>query len=255
VTTSNDLSRLFEAERAVRPPPQALEHGLSRLLSDVAQQVAPVSVGTGSLKLGWSFVSKWLVGGFVVGLAGAGAASQIGAPQKLAAAPTQASVARGTRVEASALAPTAPPALAAPPALTAPPASPVAAPPEPQLHEPAQARSERPAPSTAPASSDGATTFDAELRLISAAKRELDQGRPQLAAAWLSEHAARFPAGIFALDREAMRILVRCSQAKDPSLAQAFAEQHADSPMVGRLLRACTPAEPSASASTVDFPK
>jgi hypothetical protein len=245
VKTIDHLSRLFEAERAVRPPPQALEHGLSRLLSDVAQQVAPLSVATGSLKLGASFVSKWLVGGFVVGLAGAGAASQIWAPPVVAAAPAPAvtSVAQASRGEPATPAPAGShPTLALP--------TPAAEP-----GEQVRARNDRPMSSPAPAPSGRATTFDAELRLISAAKRELDKGRPHLAMAWLSEHAEHFPAGIFALDREALRILVRCRQGRDPSLARAFAERHPDSPMVDRLLRACTPAAPDGSPSAVDFPK
>jgi hypothetical protein len=118
-----------------------------------------------------------------------------------------------------------------------------------------RAHNDPPVSSPAPAPSERTTTFDAELQLISAAKSELDKGRPHLAAAWLSEHAERFPAGIFSLDREALRILVRCRQGKDPKLARAFAEQHPDSPMVDRLLRACTPAEPNGSRSAVDFPK
>jgi hypothetical protein len=243
--TSDDLSRLFEAERAVRPPPQALEQGLSRLLTDVAQQVAPLSVATGSLKLGVSAVSKWLIGGFVVGLAGAGAASQIWAPQVVATASVPvASVAPGARVEA----PPRAPAVA--------PEPPPQATPEPEPMAASTTRGARPIPSTAPATSNSAGTFDAELQLITAAKGELDQGRPQLAAAWLSEHAERFPTGVFALDREALRILVRCAQLKDPALAQAFATRHPSSPMVERLLRACTRAEPAgAPSSAVDFPK
>jgi hypothetical protein len=246
VKTIDDLSRLFEAERAVQPPPQAVEHGLSRLLSDLAQQVAPLSVATGSLKLGASFfVSKWLVGGFVVGLAGAGAASQIWAPQAVAGAPTHAvtTVAPTPRLE-----PATPVLAASPPSLALPT-------PEPESSEPVRGRNDPPMSSPAPASSQRTTTFDAELRLISAAKSELDKGRPHLAAAWLSEHAESFPAGIFALDREALRILVRCRQARDPQLARVFAERHPDSQMVDRLLRACTPAEPDGSPSAVDFPK
>jgi len=34
-----------------------------------------------------------------------------------------------------------------------------------------------------------------------------------------------------------------------------FARQHPSSPMLGRLLRACTPLEPAVSPSAVDFPK
>jgi len=48
---------------------------------------------------------------------------------------------------------------------------------------------------------------------------------------------------------------VRCSQGKDPILARTFARQHPSSPMLGRLLRACTPLEPAVSPSAVDFPK
>jgi hypothetical protein len=244
--TSDDLSRLFEAERAVRPPPQALEQGLSRLLSDVAQQVAPLSVATGSLKLGTAAVSKWLIGGFVVGLAGAGAASQIGAPQVVATGSLSlATEAHAAHVEAPQRGPAQAPEL--PPSATPEP--------EPEPMTASTTRNQRPIPSAAPATSAGAGTFDAELELITAAKAELDKGRPQLAAAWLSEHAERFPTGVFALDREALRILVRCAESKNPAIAQAFAARHPSSPMVERLLRACTRADPAAAPSAVDFPK
>jgi hypothetical protein len=93
-----------------------------------------------------------------------------------------------------------------------------------------------------------------ELRLIAAAKRELELHHPQLASAWLSEHAARFPGGTFATDREALRVLVRCSQRREPQLAEQFAATHPSSPVVERLLRACSPVSTSASAN-VDFPK
>lgn len=241
---NDDLSGLFEAERAVRPPPQALEQGLSRFLSDVAQQVAPLSVATGSLKLGASFASKWLVGGFVVGLAGAGAASQVWAPPMVASASVPvASVTPAASAEARLPEPANTPVL------------PTSTTPKPEPAPAATARSARPLPSTLPATSKSANTFDAELQLITAAKSELDQGRPQLAAAWLAEHAERFPTGIFALDREALRILVRCGQVKDPKLAQAFAARHPSSPMVERLLRACTPPPTAGAASAADFPK
>ena len=240
--TFEDLSGLFEAERAVQPPPQALEQGLSRLLVDVAQQVAPLSVSAGSLKLGASFVSKWVVGGFVVGLAGAGAASQIVAPSiEASASAPRASVTATAQIAARLPEPTLAPELPALPAS------------KPEPAPVSTARSASPLPSSAPEPSNSAGTFDAELQLITAAKLELDQGRPQRAAAWLAEHAERFPNGIFALDREALRILVRCGQVKDPKVAQAFAARHPSSPMVDRLLRACTPS--TGAPSAVDFPK
>jgi hypothetical protein len=96
-----------------------------------------------------------------------------------------------------------------------------------------------PATIAKPIDTAGTATFDAELRLIAAAKRELDQGRPQLATGWLDEHAQRFPSGVFAVDREALRILCACRQEENPALAQAFAAHHPGSPMRERLLRAC----------------
>ena len=243
--TSDPLSRLFEAERAVQPPPHALEHGVARLLGDLAQQVAPLPVATGSLKLGVSLVSKWLVVGFVVGVGGAGAASQIWTPEAVAVAapqPPSSSMPLTARVKPA-------------PAPAEAPAAPVDAP-----TEATRAVSVRPDPAAAsavpaPVAANSAATFDAELRLITAAKSELDKGRPQLAAAWLAEHAQRFPNGVFAPDRDAMRILARCQQRQDPAVAREFAERHPGSPMVERLLRACTPAEASPAPAAVDFPK
>jgi hypothetical protein len=239
--TGDSLSRLFDAERAVQPPPHALEQGVSRLLTDLAQHVAPLPVATGSLKLGVSLVSKWLVVGFVVGVGGAGAASQVWAPEAVAAVPAPSSSA----LHAARVGPLPAPAepLVVPAEVPTEPAPAVA------VH------SERPAASVVEAPTENATTFDAELRLITAAKSEIDKGRPQLAAAWLSEHAERFPGGVFSLERDALRILVRCSQSKDPSAARAFAERHPASPMVDRLLRACTPQEPAAAPSAVEFPQ
>ena len=98
--------------------------------------------------------------------------------------------------------------------------------------------------------------LDAELRLITAAKSELDRGRPHLATAWLDDHARRFPGGVFATDREALRVLVSCSQSRNLALAEAFAARHPGSAMVERLLRACGKLEPaSPKASSSDFPK
>jgi hypothetical protein len=90
------------------------------------------------------------------------------------------------------------------------------------------------------------------MRLIASAKRELERGERQLAAAWLTEHAARFPSGVFATEREALRVLARCAERKDPRLAERFAASHPSSPLAERLLRACST---TARASAVDFPK
>jgi hypothetical protein len=96
------------------------------------------------------------------------------------------------------------------------------------------------APSSAVTSAASATTFDAELKLISLAKGELDARRFRQARAWLGEHAERFPNGVFAVEREALRVLADCEQGpKNEELARAFAARHPGSPLVERLERAC----------------
>jgi hypothetical protein len=233
MTTADDLSRLFDAERAVRPPNDGLERGLSRLLTDVAQRVAPLPIATGSLRLGLSLVSKWLLLGFVVGLAGAGAASQIWAPSATAA---PSALARGTAATATRTV-DQPPGIAPQPPL-------------PETPTEAPVRPGRQGYATSPmASTEGVSTFDEELRLISHARSELERGHPPAATAWLAEHAQRFPRGVFALEREALQILVSCSRKRQLQLAQAFAAQHPSSPMVERLLRACGNHEPAARSN------
>lgn len=219
---ADELSRLFDAERVVRPPIDGMERGLSRLLADVAEHAAPLPIATGSLKLGLSTVSKWMIGGFVLGLLGAGAASQIWSPSA-AAPPSRHAI--STFATASA----AVPATGAPIALAV----------EPTKLAEVPVRGAARLAASAPASAADATTFDEELRLISAAKSELERGHASSASAWLGEHAQRFPNGVFALDREALEILVACSKQKQLVLAQAFVAKHPKSPMVARLLRAC----------------
>lgn len=237
MTSVDELSRLFEAERAAQPPVDAMERGLSRLLTDVAAHTAPLAVATGSLRLGLSVASKWLFAGFLAGLAGAGAASQYWST-------TESSASSAARPAHGAVAEDAPKVAAA---STEAAAMPRANPPE--LAARIAGRSSSAPP---PAALEGATTFDEELRLIAAAKRELERGQGRLAAAWLTEHSQRFPNGVFAQEREALGILAACSTRRQPDLAQAFATKHPQSAMVPRLLRACSPHEASAP-SAVDF--
>jgi hypothetical protein len=219
---TNDLTRLLAAERAVMPPAQAAEAGLERLLTALAAHAAPLPVAVGSLKLGGSLVAKWIGVGFAVGIVGAGTAAQVWAPPSPVAAPSAALVAPATGSaslpafgEAPVAVPSAEPEAPMPQVASAPPSS----------------RAEA-APSASP-------TFDEELRLITRAKQELDAGRPHLAQVWLDEHQQRFPGGVFALDREGLSILTRCSQRQNPALARDFAARHPGSPMVGQLQRKC----------------
>ncbi len=223
---ADELSQLFAAERAVRPPATTVERGLTRLLSDVAQ-AAPLPAVAGALKLTAFGVSKWVLAGFVVGMGGSGVALRASTESVPVSQPVSA------------------PRTATPVAATLP----IVAPEITHLPEPG------PAPSFAAASlragpatrlAAGATVvksepvpFDAELRLITAAKAELDAGRAHLANVWLNEHAVRFPRGVFSTDRDALRVLARCVEHRDESSARAFVAQHPGSPMIPRLLRAC----------------
>jgi hypothetical protein len=220
-----DLSRLFEAERAVRPSAGAAERGLARLLSDVAINAAPASVVATAAKLSWAGVTKWIVAGAVVGVAGSGTLAYTVANSTSTPAPGSAAVPAAT-VTAEPIA-TSRPAASAPSVANAVPAAPTVV------------RRAGSVPLPQPVLSAGAGSFDAELRLIQRAKTELDQHRPAQAAAWLAEHAQRFPSGVFAPDREALQVLASCSQRLDPARALRFAEKHPGSPMNERLLRDC----------------
>lgn len=237
---TDELTRLFDAERAVRPPGGEMERGLGRLLGDVARGVAPLPVAATSLKFGLSLASKWLAVGFVVGIGGAGAASQIWAPNAAAAPSAHVQEVLQPSPFAATPEPPAPSVEAmavAPPEVVAVRAAGRAAPSAPAAEPPA-----------------AAAHLDEEMRLITAAKRGLEQGKRQLASASLTEHAARFPNGVFASEREALRILLRCGERKDPKLAERFVASHPSSPIAERLLRACSSAV-APSSSAVDFPK
>lgn len=226
-----DVSSLFEAERGVTAPADLTERGLARLLPAVAANVMPATLSGQALAFTWSTVSKWVLSGFVVGLVGAGTAasvlepagSRVSAPQILPAAPV-----------AAAQKPAAPASASALPVTVTAPAQPAPVVPARGPSAPAPAR-----PSAEP------STFDAELHLITLAKAELDAGRPHLARARLSEHNARYPAGIFTSDREALSVLIRCKERPDPGAAREFAAQHPASPLLARLRRVCAAAETS----------
>ncbi|HEY5372306.1 MAG TPA: hypothetical protein VIK01_01405 [Polyangiaceae bacterium] len=233
MSTSDDLSALFQAERAAAPPSSAAQHGWTRLAADLAANVAPLPVAAGPLKLGLWLVPKWILAGFALGLVGAGAVGPLLAPRAVLGS-------------------------ASPPAVHVAPSKSVAlsAAPTPEAHEPASpaAKDEEPvsaetrlaaAPSALPSSASSAT-FDAELKLISLAKADLDAHRPTHALAWLAEHATQFPNGVFVTEREALNVLARCEQGPpDVALAKRFAAEHPSSPLVARLMRACQPSTPT----------
>jgi hypothetical protein len=84
--------------------------------------------------------------------------------------------------------------------------------------------------------------FDEELALIKQAKAALDSGRAQAGLAALNEHARRYPRGVFAGEREALRVLAACGGGPSEygrRAARRFLRSHPGSPMVDRIRRAC----------------
>ena len=224
MNNEQELRDLFRAERAVEPPSLAVEHGLRRLTLDLSANVLPPSVAVGPLKLGLSVVPKWLLGGFTLGLIGAGAAGPLFTSS---ATPTPSTPAPSSAV-------TRP---ASPMALASSEREPEAAPAVAGQEGPGVPASVR---ATSVADSAPSASFDAELKLISFAKGELDEHRPERARAWLVEHAERFPHGVFVVEREALLALVDCvQQPESVTLAKRFAVQHPNSPLLERLVRVC----------------
>jgi hypothetical protein len=226
MSTEQELQALFRAEQAASPAPHAINQGWSRLAVDLAANVAPMPVSGGALKLATWLIPKWLLLGFAVGLTGAGVGTTLlgaqAVPKQISTPPARLTVLSASTAQSM--------------------------PTETSQSYPAPVSS---APSTEPRITHGlvpiaassaptSDTFDAELKLISLAKGELDAGRPSQARAWLEDHAQRFPNGVFAVEREALQIVAQCQQGpKDEALASAFAKRHPGSPLVARLQHAC----------------
>lgn len=239
MTSSEHVSRLLAAERAEGPPPGVAEMGRARLLSSLAAGAAQVPMAASAAKLGWIVVAKWIGAGFAVGIAGAGAAalgtgSRAEAPVALAPSVQVAQVAPA-RVEE---APRAVEGASGSSALADPPNVPS----RPEVSPPVVAAT----PSTSP-------TFDEELRLLTAAKRDLDGGRSHLARVWLLEHRGRFPNGVFGIEREGLLVLAQCSEQARPALAREFAARYPKSAMIGQILRRCGVDDQGAIPPRVDF--
>jgi hypothetical protein len=226
MTPDEELSQLLRAERAARPPKQALARGWDRLVDSLrAAPIAAAPSATSALQAGWSLVAKWMLVGAVIGGVGAATSAKLFAP---------ASGSRPNPVQPFSL-PPAPPSITAPaPSAGSTPVLIAAAP----AASPAMLAAV-PKPSSAPAAS-APGTFDEELRLITLAKRELDSGRSHLARAWLAEHAHRFPSGVFAVERDALNLLASCSEGeRNEAALRRFRQLHPQSPLQERLERAC----------------
>ncbi len=232
MSSDDRLDALFAAERAEQPSPQTTAHGLETLRSALGANLAAPAVAHGPLKLGVSLFAKWTVGSAVL-VVGALSAT-IGV--RPAAPPASRSTATVTPSAALSS-----PRVAPPPEATA-----IASAENTPLARPATV-----SPTSASAdAAEPSSTFRDELRLIKAAKQDLDAGRDRGAVELLRDHARLYPGGIFASERDALLVLLDCRI--DPTRGQAsarrFLQSNASSPLVDRITRACalgTPATPA----------
>ncbi|HYQ02210.1 MAG TPA: hypothetical protein VER96_26225 [Polyangiaceae bacterium] len=249
MSANEELRALLQAERAVSPPSAAADLGWKRLGADIAANVVPLPVASGPLKVGLWLVPKWMLAGFALGLVGAGTVAPLLKP----------SAALGEAKHVATLHTLSP---ARVPAATLPATSaPELAPPDSHAATPASLSFAHLVGSPDAQPSAGATraTFDAELGLISLAKAKLDANDQVLARSLLTQHAERFPTGVFAVEREALLALIDCQRRpKNARAFQQFAAAHPSSPLLARLQRACqsapvTALHPSAPSSTASF--
>ena len=223
MSSDDELSRMFSAERAEHPSTASAERGLHQLRAALGAKAGASALAYGPLKLGLAVAVKWSAGSglLVLALLSAGAGLSATAPPLAPkAAPNAASGRAVTSV-----------ALEVPlPATSV--DSPSAVPQSPNLAAPVRVSSQPP---------EAGSSFTEELRLIKSAKQALDAGRDQQATALLYEHARLYPNGVFQSERDALSVLLDCKRAPvaGSAAAQRFVEQNSHSPLVDRISRAC----------------
>lgn len=238
MTASSELQRLVSAERRAAPAPGNAARGFARLEQAIAEGAAPLALGSVTAPLlGGTFTAKvgaaLLIGASVGGLTIAHW-EHTRSPER-SAAPAVRPLPRSSSLPRPAHAAHEPSA----PTGTEPASTAASAP---LLRTLPRSRSTGLASAPARvASTPEASTLQAELELVRAAKAALDAGNVAEANSWLEQHASRFPGGLLSLERDALRVLCRC--ANDPGMARvsarAFVRDHAGSPFVDRVRRAC----------------
>jgi hypothetical protein len=180
------LAQMLAAERAQAPTRAHTSEGWQALQSALSANTPALAVGSGPLKLGMSLATKAFLGStlvaFAVTTAGLGAHELVTTPGATPGRPTPVAAAVAPTSGASSAPPAELPApLDTPAAHSAPPVARASAP----VREP--------------------STLADELRLLKAAKVELDAGHPHLAGIWLEQHAQLYPNGSLARERESLR--------------------------------------------------
>ncbi|HTQ03298.1 MAG TPA: hypothetical protein VMI54_05555 [Polyangiaceae bacterium] len=226
-----ELSRLLAAERSVRPTETQRERSRARLLGALAAGAVPMALAPAPQAAALGVTLKVLAGIGALGVTVAGA--------------------RAVLDERHETHPAHPAVHAAPPLASAPHDAPPELVEAPSAAPAAPAQEPPPEPAKPAASATSASTFEGELGLLEAAKRELDAGRGYLAVVWLDEHARRYPRGVFSSEREGLRVLVTCpnqAPAARRETAAAFQRAYPTSPLLDRIWRACAETDGDAGA-------
>jgi hypothetical protein len=195
------LSQLIAVERAEQRSQNAVEQGYQTLQRALAANAPALPIAHGSLKLGLSLAGKTMVGSGLIAFAvTTGGLGLHAALQEPAIAPPSAPVSARASAVTSA---TAPLVIAELPA----------------RELPVEVTS---VPVRSTVSPVASSTFAEELRLLKAAKQELDSGRGLMAKVLLDQHQQLYPKGVFRAERERLR-------ARLPS-AQGARENFPDAP-------------------------
>ncbi len=122
--------------------------------------------------------------------------------------------------------------------------APVSAAPVTEPQEPTAVDAPSASPAKLPRSQNATPQSDAlaaELRLIGQAQAALGSGDARQATRLLDEHAAKFPRGQFAQEREGLRLLAACSSGSPGAKERArrFVTKQPGSALAGRLRSAC----------------
>jgi hypothetical protein len=230
--SSDQLQSLIEAERGIAPDAGVAERGWMDLQSQIRRGAVPMPVSAESLSLTASGATiKTALTALAIGAAVAtGGAALLHRTDEAPSPAIPVASVDGHRP------PGAGPAVPAPRPLPAPSTEPTAE--APKRGVPAE-----PLPSAKP------STFDAELAMIERAKAALNSGRPHVAAVWLNEHAARYPRGVFAVERDGLRIVLTCRNGQleeGQRQARAFLRRPDRSVLGDHIARACRLEGPNA---------
>lgn len=105
----------------------------------------------------------------------------------------------------------------------------------------AERRRAAPEPAPEPTPTPGSTLAE-ENRLLAQARASLIDERPEQALTQLLDHARRFPDGVLAEERQALRAVALCEAGRDAeghAAASSFLREHPQAALAQRVRRAC----------------